>query len=73
MEQSFFIKPAKEGLIVRDPVTRLPLAAAGEQKPRSAFWLRRKADGDVVECDPAPAVQGAAADKAKKATGGDQQ
>jgi len=42
------IKPA-EGLIVRDPDTRRPLAAKGEVKPKNAYWMRRLRDGDVVE------------------------
>jgi len=49
-----------------DPQTGFLLAAAGEWKPRTAFWLRRIAQGDVIECvpeiaaapaDPAPAVE----------------
>jgi hypothetical protein len=52
MPQTFFIKPAREGLIVRDPATRIPLAPSGEEKPHNAFWLRREADKDVVECSP---------------------
>lgn len=46
------LKP-RAGLIVRDPETRLPLAAAGEVKPRMSYWLRRLSDGDVVEVVPA--------------------
>jgi hypothetical protein len=46
-----FIKPAP-GIIVRDPVTREPLAAEGESKPRNPHWLRRLKDGDVVEAKP---------------------
>ncbi len=47
-----FLKPAKPGLIVRDPITRNPLAAEGETKPRNSHWLRRLKDGDVVETVP---------------------
>ncbi len=43
------IKPA-EGLIVRDPVTRKPLAKKGEKKPKDAYWMRRLRDGDVMLC-----------------------
>ena len=39
----------REGYVVRDPVSGLPLSAAGEEKPRSSYWLRRLADGDVIE------------------------
>lgn len=55
-----FIKPARDGLIVRDPQTRTPLAAAGESKPRTSYWLRRLAEGDVVETKPASATKTAA-------------
>lgn len=47
------IKPAPgldgKPLVVRDPVTMLPLAEQGEVKPRDTHWLRRLKDGDVVE------------------------
>lgn len=46
-----YLRPA-EGLIVRDPATRAPLAAEGEWKPRSSYWDRRLLDGDVVETEP---------------------
>lgn len=49
---TFKIKPAREGLIVRDPKTRQPLAADGEVKPQSTYWFRRKRDGDVVVIEP---------------------
>lgn len=48
MPDTFKIKPAA-GRIVRDPITRNPLSAAGETKPRSIYWLRRISDGDVIE------------------------
>lgn len=41
------IKPAS-GARVLDPVTKLPLAADGEQKPRSNYWMRRISSGEVV-------------------------
>lgn len=41
--------------VIPDPVTRQPLKADGEIKPRSAFWLRRLRDGDVLECGEAKA------------------
>jgi hypothetical protein len=44
-----FIKPAQAGAIVRDPVTRQPLAAEGEEKPVNVYWARRLAAGDAVE------------------------
>ncbi|CAH7322839.1 conserved hypothetical protein [Vibrio chagasii] len=44
----FQIKPAKPGLLVKDPQTREPLKKRGELKPRTAYWLRRLADNSVV-------------------------
>lgn len=43
-----FIKPAP-GLTVRDPESGRPLLAGGEDKPATSYWLRRLADGDVVD------------------------
>ncbi|MDA1379747.1 DUF2635 domain-containing protein [Plesiomonas shigelloides subsp. oncorhynchi] len=40
------VKPA-DGLIVKKPDGTV-LSADGEAVPRTAFWLRRFADGDVV-------------------------
>lgn len=40
------IKPLN-GLIVRDPETREPLKAGGEEKPRNPYWLRRIKDKSV--------------------------
>lgn len=48
--RQFKVKP-KKGLIVRDPVTREPLKANGETKPRNAYWLRRKLEGSVTIID----------------------
>lgn len=42
-----FIQPAP-GLLVRKPVGGY-LAEAGEEVNRDSYWLRRLADGDVVE------------------------
>ena len=49
MKSTFKIKPATKGLIVRDNITRKPLAEKGEEKPRSSYWLRRLRAGDVIE------------------------
>ena len=43
------IKPKVKGVLVRDPITREPLKANGEMKPRNAYWLRRILDASVVE------------------------
>lgn len=42
------------GLTVPKPDGR-PLAADGETVPRTSFWLRRLADGDVVPVTDIPA------------------
>lgn len=42
------IKPAA-GLIVRDPISAVPLRAEGEHKPLDAYWSRRLAEGSVQE------------------------
>ncbi|MGF1840944.1 DUF2635 domain-containing protein [Vibrio atlanticus] len=48
---TFKIKPATKDLIVKDPITREPLKATGEEKPRNAYWLRRLAEESVVDID----------------------
>ncbi|EAB1774555.1 DUF2635 domain-containing protein [Salmonella enterica] len=48
MVTTLFIKPA-EGCVVRDPRPPFaPLAADGEEKPQTGYWLRRVADGSVI-------------------------
>ena len=48
MIRKFFIKPAP-GRKVRDPQSGEHLSEAGEEKPRTSYWLRRIKDGDVQE------------------------
>lgn len=49
MPESIKIKPARAGLIVRDPDRQgRPLDELGEQKPDNQYWRRRLRDGDVV-------------------------
>lgn len=43
-----FVVPA-EGLIVLDPETRQPIPASGASVPKTSYWVRRLADGDVLE------------------------
>ena len=47
--EEFFLKPFKEGYIVRDPRTLVPLAEEGEWKPKSTYWLRRIRFKDAKE------------------------
>ena len=49
IKSTFKIKPNPESLLVWDEHTQVSLAAKGETKPRSEYWLRRLADGDVIE------------------------
>lgn len=51
---TFFIKPANEKLLVKDPKTREPLKATGEEKPRNTYWLRRIKDKSVVQLKSLP-------------------
>ena len=61
-EHQRFVRPGSEGLLVRDPLTKAPLSAAGAMKPwvgpEGRYWRRRLACGDVVlgEAASAPAV-----------------
>lgn len=66
MSDRIFIKPAPD-LLVRKPVGGY-LSTEGEEVNRDSYWLRRLADGDVVEL-PLPTDTAAAeapAGKAKK-------
>jgi hypothetical protein len=60
MTKTVFIKPASADVKVRDPITKLHLGASGESKPRSSYWIRRIAAGDVVEVIEQPASAKAA-------------
>lgn len=42
------VKPARPGLIIRDPHTRRALPDEGGDVPETSFWLRRLRDGDVI-------------------------
>ena len=55
------LKP-KEGLTIRKPGGS-KLAAAGERVPRTSFWLKRLADGDVVNLKPAAKATNKKAEK----------
>lgn len=48
-QAEFKIKPADKGVSVLCPETLTPLKTNGEMKPRNEYWLRRLADGSVVE------------------------
>lgn len=46
-----YLTPAP-GLVIKKP-DGSKLAAEGERVPRTSFWLKRLADGDVVNVKPA--------------------
>lgn len=66
---SLFLKPASADLIVRDPVSTLPLAADGEFKPRTKYWHTRLRDGDVVTATPPKKTRGQPLAKPQADTG----
>lgn len=47
MPDTMFVAPAA-GLQVRRPGTGQPLPAEGALVPRTAYWLRRLAEGDIA-------------------------
>jgi len=49
--ENLYLKPAP-GLVIKKP-DGSKLAADGEKVPRTSFWLKRLADGDVNEAKPA--------------------
>lgn len=44
-----YIKPAREGLIVRKPSNGRPLPAEGAEVDWNRYWVRRLAEGSIVE------------------------
>lgn len=52
MDRKIYLKPDREGLVVRDVVTGQQLPAEGAWVPRASYWMRRLRDGDVVESKP---------------------
>ena len=49
--EQVFLKPC-DGCLVRDPLTRQPLAAKGELKPLNTYWLRRLRMKDAYKSKP---------------------
>ncbi|MCE8004224.1 DUF2635 domain-containing protein [Halomonas sp. MCCC 1A11081] len=46
------MKPAREGLVVRQPHNGRPLPAEGDWVEWSGYWMRRTAEGSVVKAAP---------------------
>jgi len=53
--------PRDEGMLVRDPVTKIPILATGEPKPLTGkegrYWRRRINDGSVKILEPKTIVR----------------
>lgn len=47
-----YIKPARGGLVVRQPHNGRPLPVEGAWVDWSGYWVRRKAEGSIVEAKP---------------------
>ena len=47
-----FVKPARKGLVVRRPDNGRALPEDGDWVNWNSYWMRRKADGSVVEAKP---------------------
>jgi len=52
MKEAMFLKPKDEKILVRDPISKVPLSVEGEWKDWSGtegtFWKRRVKDGSVI-------------------------
>jgi hypothetical protein len=57
------LKPAAADLVVRDPVTKVRLPAAGDVITMTTYWRRRMAEGSVVEVKPEPAPKASTSKK----------
>lgn len=63
-----YIKPAKPGLVVRQPHNARPLPDDGAEVEWNSHWMRRLADGSVVKATPpkTPKAKPASAATAEK-------
>lgn len=52
-----FVKPARKGLLVRDPLTMKHVPEKGMEVPDHPYWLRRERDGDIVIVEKIKKVQ----------------
>jgi len=54
-----FVKPARDNLIIRDPMRGgQPLPAEGAGVPSNSYWQRRINDGSVVVTTPPKQTKG---------------
>lgn len=48
------VKPTRAGLLVKCPVSKLPVPPEGREVPENGYWLRRINDGSLELVAPAP-------------------
>lgn len=53
-----YLKPARLGDIIRDPINGRILPPEGGAKPRNPHWLRRLGRGEVVETEAEAVAEG---------------
>lgn len=67
------VKPAREGLVVRNPQNGFqPLPAEGQNVEWSTHWARLLRDGDIIVSAPQVAAKTKTVATSKGRTGGDQ-
>lgn len=66
-KKTLCIKPAEDGLVVRDPRTMEPLPGYGKEVPDTSFWRRRLRDGGVEKTTAEAIAKGGKAALAAKA------
>lgn len=63
------VRPSRPDLIVRDPISRQPVPAAGREVPETSYWLRRLKDGDLELLEEKPEVASTSTMEAGKPSG----
>lgn len=58
-----YVKPARQGLVVRRPHNARPLPAEGDWVEWTSYWMRRMAEGSVVKATPPKAKPAAKASR----------
>lgn len=61
------LKPARQGDIIRDPISGRIIPPEGETKPRNPHWLRRLGRGEVAETTAQAIAKGKTEREAKEA------
>ena len=60
-----YIKPARDGLVVRQPGNGKPIPAEGIWVDWSGHWARRKIEGSIIEAKPPAKTKQTAKPKAQ--------